>query len=81
CLIRIAHAVKAHEPILLIGPTSCKSLLVETWALITTRSNERIKVHLTPDSEASDLIGEIRPHSFLALLKQLPTTAERVLSR
>ncbi|CAF4036986.1 unnamed protein product [Rotaria sp. Silwood2] len=81
CLIRIAHAVKAHEPILLVGPTSCKSLLVETWSLITGRSNELIKVHLTPDSEAADLIGEITPHSFLDLVKQLPTIAERVVYR
>ncbi|CAF4794749.1 unnamed protein product, partial [Rotaria sp. Silwood1] len=81
CLIRIAHAVKAREPILLVGPTSCKSLLVETWAIITNRSDEFIKVHLTPDTEAGDLIGEIRPHSFLDLLKQLPLLAERVFLR
>ncbi|CAF3688580.1 unnamed protein product [Rotaria sp. Silwood1] len=80
-LVRLALAVHAKEPVLLIGPTSCKTLLVETWTRLSNRSNELVKVHLTPDTEASDLIGEIQPYSFLDLLKRLPSMAERVYIR
>ncbi|CAF4073881.1 unnamed protein product, partial [Rotaria magnacalcarata] len=80
-LIRLSHAIHAKEPVLLIGPTSCKTLLVETWARLSNRSLELTKVHLTPDTEASDLIGEIQPYSFLDLLKRLPIMAERVYLR
>ncbi|CAF4397341.1 unnamed protein product, partial [Rotaria sordida] len=80
-LVRLALAVHSKEPILLIGPTSCKTLLVETWTRLSNRSHELVKVHLTPDTEASDLIGEIQPYSFLDLLKRLPTMIERVYLR
>ncbi|CAF4093572.1 unnamed protein product, partial [Rotaria sp. Silwood1] len=40
-----------------------------------------IKVHLTLDTEAGNLIGELQPYSFLDLLKRLPTMAERVYIR
>lgn len=37
-LIRLAFAVHAQEPVLLVGPTSYKSLLVDTWTEITRSS-------------------------------------------
>ncbi|CAF4763759.1 unnamed protein product, partial [Rotaria sp. Silwood1] len=80
-LVRLALAVHAKEPVLLVGPTSCKTLLVETWAHLTNRSTELIKVHLTPDTEAGDLIGEIQPCSFLELLTRLPIMGECVCLR
>ncbi|CAF4496215.1 unnamed protein product, partial [Rotaria sp. Silwood2] len=80
-LTRLALAVAAKEPVLLVGPTSCKTLLVETWTNLSNRSHELIKVHLTPDTEAGNLIGEIQPYSFLDLLKRLPAMAERVYLR
>ncbi|CAF5029359.1 unnamed protein product, partial [Rotaria sp. Silwood1] len=80
-LVRLALAVHAKEPVLLVGPTSCKTLLVETWARLSGRSDELIKVHLTPDTEAGNLIGELQPYSFLDLLKRLPAMAERVYIR
>ncbi|CAF4694006.1 unnamed protein product, partial [Rotaria sp. Silwood1] len=80
-LVRLALAVHAKEPVLLVGPTSCKTLLVETWARLSDRANELIKVHLTPDTEAGNLIGELQPYSFLDLLKRLPAMAERVYIR
>ena len=80
-LVRLALAVTAKEPVLLVGPTSCKTLLIETWASLSNRSSELIKVHLTPDTEAGDLIGEIQPYSMLDLLKRLPAMAERVYLR
>ncbi|CAF1361581.1 unnamed protein product [Adineta steineri] len=80
-LIRIAFAVQAKEPILLVGPTSCKTLLVETWARISNRQNDLIKVHLTPDTEAGELIGEIHPYSFMDLVKRLPLAAEYIRLR
>ncbi|CAF3680158.1 unnamed protein product [Rotaria sp. Silwood1] len=80
-LIRIAFAVQAKEPILLVGPTSCKTLLVETWARISNRQHDLIKVHLTPDTEAGELIGEIHPYSFMDLVKRLPLMAEHIRVR
>ncbi|CAF1151526.1 unnamed protein product, partial [Rotaria sordida] len=80
-LVRLALAVHAKEPVLLVGPTSCKTLLVETWTRLSGRSDELIKVHLTPDTEAGNLIGELQPYSFLDLLKRLPAMAERVYIR
>ncbi|CAF1360682.1 unnamed protein product [Adineta steineri] len=80
-LIRIAFAVQSKEPILLVGPTSSKTLLVETWARISHRQDELIKVHLTPDTEAGELIGEIHPYSFMDLVKRLPLMAEYIRLR
>ncbi|CAF3665321.1 unnamed protein product [Rotaria sp. Silwood1] len=80
-LVRLAFAAQAHEPVLLVGPTSCKTLLIETWAHLIQRSSDLIKVHLTQDTEAGDLIGEIQPSSFLDLLKRLPAMIEQVCRR
>ncbi|CAF3506451.1 unnamed protein product [Rotaria sp. Silwood1] len=80
-MVRIAQAIHSHEPILLVGPTSCKTLLVETWARILDRSDELSIIHLTPESESANLIGEIQPYTFLDLLKRLPSMAERVVRR
>ncbi|CAF4262361.1 unnamed protein product, partial [Rotaria sp. Silwood2] len=80
-LIRLAFAAQSNEPVLLVGPTSCKTLLVEMWAQLSNRSTDLLKVHLTPDIEASDLIGQIQPYSPLDLLKRLPSMIELICHR
>ncbi|CAF3786308.1 unnamed protein product [Rotaria socialis] len=80
-LTRIAQAVHANEPVLLIGPTSCKTLIVETWTRVLNRYDELVIIHLTPESESANLVGEIQPYTFLDLLKRLPAMAERVVHR
>ncbi|CAF4415448.1 unnamed protein product [Rotaria sp. Silwood2] len=80
-LVRIALAICAGEPVLLVGPTSYKTLIVETWTRLSNRFDELVKIHLTPESESADLIGEIQPYSFLDLLKRLPFMAEQVVHR
>ncbi|CAF4499017.1 unnamed protein product, partial [Rotaria sp. Silwood2] len=80
-LVRISLAICAGEPVLLVGPTSCKTLIVEAWTRLSNRFDELVKIHLTPESESADLIGEIQPYSFLDLLKRLPFMAEQVVHR
>lgn len=71
-LVRLAFAVKNEEPVLLIGPTCYKTLLIDTWVKITGASENFIKVHLTPDTEAPELVGQMQPFSFLDAVRLLP---------
>jgi hypothetical protein len=69
-LARVAAATSLGEPVLLVGPSSIKSRLVETWAAVAhPASDPLISVPLTPDIEVSDLVGELRPYSFHEQLK------------
>ena len=80
CLCRVAFCVKHREPVLLIGPSSCKTLLVHTWMSISGHS-ELVKVFLTSGSESTDLLGDIRPYSFHDLLSQLPIAGMELMQR
>ncbi|CAF1634116.1 unnamed protein product [Rotaria magnacalcarata] len=80
-LVQIAFATQAREPILLIGTTSFKTLLVKTWNQITGRSNILQSVHLTAESDASELIGQMYPYSFFATLHELTSLVKTVLIR
>ncbi len=61
-LLRVAEACQANEPVLLVGPTSCKSLIVQTYAELVNGSRASLsEVHLTKETESADLIGQIRP--------------------
>jgi len=60
-LVRFVFAVYNQEPVLLIVPTCYKSLLINTWATITIQ-NKLVKVYLTPDTETSQLIGQMQPY-------------------
>ncbi|CAF1156114.1 unnamed protein product, partial [Adineta ricciae] len=80
-LIRLALAVNAGEPVLLIGPNSYKSLLVDTWVKLINRSDDFIKVHLTNDTETNDLIGEIQPYNCIDLLKRLGNIVQNFIQR
>ena len=54
---------------LLVGPTSYKTTLVDTWCEIT--GSNPTKMFLTPETEASQLLGEIQPFSFKDLCRHL----------
>ncbi len=78
-LLRVAKAVSASEPVLLVGPTSCKSMVVRVFCELTsaafggtgsaaaayapTPGEDLVEVHLTSDTESQDLIGGIKPVS------------------
>ncbi|MCV5263630.1 AAA family ATPase, partial [Escherichia coli] len=67
--------------LLLVGPTACKSLAVATWAAVLGRQAELTVVHLTPDTEASDLLGQIAPLSLSALLDEVVDAVDTVMTR
>jgi AAA domain (dynein-related subfamily) len=70
-LALIFFAADNHEPILLVGPTSCKSLLVQAYAQIIGRYNELERCYLSSDTEASDLLGQMRPFDTTAALTEI----------
>eukprot|EP00467_Chlorarachnion_reptans_P010801 CAMPEP_0114502740 /NCGR_PEP_ID=MMETSP0109-20121206/9264_1 /TAXON_ID=29199 /ORGANISM="Chlorarachnion reptans, Strain CCCM449" /LENGTH=7408 /DNA_ID=CAMNT_0001680699 /DNA_START=96 /DNA_END=22323 /DNA_ORIENTATION=+ len=80
-LVDIAIASQNNEPILLIGPTGYKTLLVETWLQISGRKNCAIEtVHLNSNTESSQLLGELKPCSMedlLAMTRNLLKDIER----
>jgi midasin (ATPase involved in ribosome maturation) len=57
------------EPVLLIGPTAGKTLLVETWAEIT--GQKLMVMHLSPETETPELIGQMHPYSFVSALEEV----------
>ena len=83
-LIRLGFAALNKEPILIVGPSSYKSLLVHTWNEIskTNSSSNNFKiVHLTTDTDSSNLIGQIIPYSFLDVLKFVINLGRNLLIR
>jgi AAA domain (dynein-related subfamily) len=56
-LAKIFFATDSHEPVLLVGATAYKSLLVDTYTQITGRSSELVRCYLSIDTEAADLLG------------------------
>ncbi|CAM9430054.1 unnamed protein product, partial [Ectocarpus sp. 6 AP-2014] len=74
-------AIDNNEPIMLVGPTACKSLLVQTWAEITGRAHEVEKCFLSAETESSDLIGQMYPYSLTGALREIKQTSLRVLQR
>lgn len=81
CLVRIAHAAKLREPVLLVGPTSMKSLLVRTWAEICNVASQMATVHLTPLTETPELIGQMKPCTNLAAMAEIIDLADRTCMR
>eukprot|EP00952_Eustigmatos_sp_NYUAD-ZCMA_P006404 27610-Eustigmatos_ZCMA.PRE.1 len=70
CLARMVLATHNHEPILLVGPTACKSTLVSAWCTLFNRSQELETCFLSPETEAGDLIGQMHPYTPYAALKE-----------
>eukprot|EP00899_Mesostigma_viride_P017506 jgi/Mesvir1/25757/Mv01936-RA.1 len=78
-LVLLAFATTAREPVLLVGPTSCKSLVVQTWARVTRQ--QLTSVHLTPETEAAELVGRIEPFTFAGGLHEVHSLVHRALRR
>eukprot|EP01038_Epipyxis_sp_PR26KG_P004737 gene4737-6644_t len=73
-LVRIAVAVKLHEPVILIGDSSYKSFTLSLWSKMQGSDNSSeldnypIQVNLNSETESSDLLGEIKPYSVADIL-------------
>ena len=80
-LVRLAIALQNKEPVLLIGPTCFKSLLIQTWIEITNRTNDCEFVYLTSETETNELIGQINPFSYFEILDLIQKTVNLFLSR
>lgn len=52
-LVQLAMAVRAREPVLLLGPTSFKSLLVQTWCQITGSEADSMFEYMTSGERAA----------------------------
>jgi hypothetical protein len=71
----------SSEPILLIGLTSYKTLIVHTWTVISDRTADLQCVHLTSETESTELIGQIQLFVFTDLLLSLPKQAWLIFQR
>lgn len=80
-LVNVAFAVKAREPVLLVGPSCYKSLLVRTWAEITGRVSDLVTVDMLQDSETCDIVGQIQPYSFRDMFSVLITGLHVIKAR
>lgn len=67
-LVRLAIAFANNEAVLLVGPTSYKTFLLQVWSDITSReADSLIHLHLTPETDTADLVGQIYPYTFMDL--------------
>lgn len=80
-LARLLVATKNREPVLLVGPTACKSFVIGAWLDTMGRSAEVETCYLSPETEASDLIGQMTPYSPLTALKDIHMTFSRIVDR
>ncbi|KAL3933399.1 MAG: hypothetical protein SGPRY_000294, partial [Prymnesium sp.] len=84
CLSQLLLATECKEPVLLVGPTAYKSYVLQLWAELRCNeekssrlnSDEILSIaYLSPDSEASDLLGQLSPYSLELLVENLLTLA------
>jgi MoxR-like ATPase len=80
-LVQVVFATRACEPVLLVGPSCYKSLLVDTWCRIFGSHSALLRVHLTPETESPDLIGQMHPYSLRTALLRIVGTGEQMLTR
>ena len=80
-LIDLAFALKANEPVLLYGETAFKTELIKTWMELSGMANSVQRVHLTSQTEATDLIGQVQLISFVEVVQRLATISESFLSQ
>jgi MoxR-like ATPase len=78
-LARLLLAVQNREPVLLVGPTACKSHAIRVVLEVLERSAEWC--YLSPETEALDLVGQMTPYTPLAALKDVHATFARILTR
>ncbi|GBG29381.1 Dynein heavy chain, cytoplasmic [Hondaea fermentalgiana] len=83
CLAQVLVAANNKEPILLVGPTSFKTTMFETWCSIAKNlaAPSPVVCHLSPDTETSDLIGQVHPYSPASALQELQSVLQRAFSR
>ena len=79
-LIELAFALKAKEPVLLWGEAGFKTELIKTWLQISGMADKAQMVHLTSDSEATELIGQVQLTSFIDILDVLIITGDCILA-
>ena len=78
---QLTTAANSRESVLLVGPTSCKSRMVQMWAQRTpppamlprscSLGRDLIVVHLTVDTEAVDLVGQMVPLSSMSGIEEV----------
>ncbi len=79
-LVELAFALKAKEPVLLWGEAGFKTELIKTWLKISGMTDKVQMVHLTSDSEATELIGQVQLTSVVDILDVLITTGDCILA-
>ena len=79
-LVDLAFALKANEPVLLFGESAFKTELIKTWLELSGMTESVQRVHLTSQSEATDLIGQVQLVSFVDVLSSLASTGDFILS-
>ena len=79
-LVDLAFAMKANEPVLLYGESAFKTELIKTWLELSGMTERVQRVHLTSQSEATDLIGQVQLVSFVDVLENLASIGNFILS-
>ena len=78
-LVELAFTMKANEPVLLYGESSFKTELIRTWLEISQMTDRAQIVHLTSDSEATELIGQVHLASTVEVLEMLLSVGNFIL--
>ena len=73
---RIHIAIDTNEPVLLVGPTTFKTTIVEDY--LALRNYNFAVVQLSYDTQVSDLLGQMHPFLFEAAVRQLLQTASQL---
>eukprot|EP00440_Ansanella_granifera_P002633 gb/GFBE01002864.1/.p1 GENE.gb/GFBE01002864.1/~~gb/GFBE01002864.1/.p1 ORF type:complete len:235 (+),score=35.13 gb/GFBE01002864.1/:1-705(+) len=82
-LCAAAFAIKHSEPVLFEGPTCCKATVAELLAFMlhgpgTDGVGPLTKVHCTPSTSLSELIGTVEPHSLETYREHAASWLQRV---
>ena len=78
-LVELAFAMKAKEPVLLYGESSFKTELIRTWLEISQMEGKAQMIHLTSDSEATELIGQMHLASIVEVLEMMLSIGNFIL--
>lgn len=83
-LLLVSFAASVGEPVLLVGPTTCKSEVVRVWEEMVrphgSDSNLEV-IYLTSETESADLMGQIRPFQVLDAARHLLSQWNTLLVR
>ncbi|XP_057291392.1 uncharacterized protein LOC130614024 [Hydractinia symbiolongicarpus] len=70
-LWNVCIAISCNEPVLLIGPTSYKSHLINTWCKMYQKEANQVIVLCNQATDSADFVGRLRPYSKLECLNLL----------